>query len=193
MSLEKEDLRLKMLPDMMERLRLISDVRGKDYAHQAVILLEKAIMGEYHEVSLMLERAEKNRKKRERLGLLGKIGVNPESQILEIKKPDGRDQASRHSIEVDQMNTNNLSEQPIELNSPDFLIGDVVVLTKECRTFKSNDLFEVKNKTLTRLWTIKSENHLILVSSKEIRTATVAELNAKRRLTKAEQALAEVS
>ena len=26
----------------------------------------------------------------------------------------------RHSIEVDQMNTNNLSEQPIELNSPDF-------------------------------------------------------------------------
>jgi hypothetical protein len=86
MSLEKEDLRLKMLPDMMERLRLISDVRGKDYTHQAVILLEKAIMGEYHEVSLMLERAEKNRKKRERLGLLGKIGVNPESQILEIKK-----------------------------------------------------------------------------------------------------------
>ncbi|EYS10102.1 hypothetical protein [Acinetobacter baumannii] len=86
MSLEKEDLRLKMLPDMMERLRLISDVRGKDYAHKAVILLEKAIMGEYHEVSLMLERAEKNRKKRERLGLLGKIGVNPESQILEIKK-----------------------------------------------------------------------------------------------------------
>lgn len=86
MSLEKEDLRLKMLPDMMERLRLISDIRGKDYAHQAVILLEKAIMGEYHEVSLMLERAEKNRKKRERLGLLGKIGVNPESQNLEIKK-----------------------------------------------------------------------------------------------------------
>ncbi|WP_407478651.1 hypothetical protein [Acinetobacter baumannii] len=91
------------------------------------------------------------------------------------------------------MNANNLSEQPIELNSPDFLIGDVVLLTKECRTFKSNDLFEVKNKTLTSLWTIKSENHLILVSSKEIRTATVSELNAKRRLTSAEQALAEVS
>ena len=86
MSLEKEDLRLKMLPDMMERLRLISDVRGKEYAIQAVILLEKAIMGEYHEVSLMLERAEKNRKKRESLGLVGKVEVNPESQILEIKK-----------------------------------------------------------------------------------------------------------
>ena len=86
MSLEKEDLRLKMLPDMMERLRLISDVRGKEYAIQAVILLEKAIMGEYHEVSLMLERAEKNRKKRESLGLIGRVGVKPNSQILEIKK-----------------------------------------------------------------------------------------------------------
>ena len=86
MSLEKEELRLKMLPDMMERLRLISDVRGKEYAIQAVILLEKAIMGEYHEVSLMLERAEKNRKKRESLGLIGRVGVNPNSQILEIKK-----------------------------------------------------------------------------------------------------------
>lgn len=86
MSLEKEDLRLKMLPDMMERLRLIADVRGKDYGHQAIILLEKAIMGDYHEVSLMLERANKNRKKRESLGLVGKVEVNPESQILEIKK-----------------------------------------------------------------------------------------------------------
>ncbi|MDO7512398.1 hypothetical protein Q5M54_15230 [Acinetobacter baumannii] len=99
----------------------------------------------------------------------------------------------RHSIEVNQMNKTNLSNQTTERNQLEFLVGDVVVLTKECRSFKSNDLFEVKNKTLTRLWTIKSENHLILVSSKEIRTATVAELNAKRRLTKAEQALAEVS
>jgi len=83
MSLEKEDLRLKMLQDMMERLRLIADVRGNEYAHQAVILLEKAIMGEYHEVSLMLERAEKNRKKRERLGLLGRVEDEP---ISDIKK-----------------------------------------------------------------------------------------------------------
>ncbi len=99
----------------------------------------------------------------------------------------------RHSVEMNQMNKTNLSNQTTERNQPEFLVGDVVVLTKECRSFKSNDLFEVKNKTLTRLWTIKSENHLILVSSKEIRTATVAELNAKRRLTSAEQALAEVS
>lgn len=99
----------------------------------------------------------------------------------------------RHSVEMNQMNKTNLSNQTTERNQPEFLVGDVVVLTKECRSFKSNDLFEVKNKTLTSLWTIKSENHLILVSSKEILTATVAELNAKRRLTSAEQALAEVS
>ncbi len=99
----------------------------------------------------------------------------------------------RHSVEMNQMNKTNLSNQTTERNQPEFLVGDVVVLTKECRSFKSNDLFEVKNKTLTSLWTIKSENHLILVSSKEIRTVTVAELNAKRRLTSAEQALAEVS
>lgn len=86
MSLEKEDLRLKMLPDMMERLRLVADVRGKDYAHQAVILLEKAIMGEFHEVSLMLERANKNRKKRESLGLVGNPNRIEPNQILDIKK-----------------------------------------------------------------------------------------------------------
>ncbi|MDC5427967.1 hypothetical protein [Acinetobacter baumannii] len=91
------------------------------------------------------------------------------------------------------MNKTNLSNQSMNSNDLEFLVGDMVVLTEECRTFKSNDLFEVKNKTLTSLWTIKSENHLILVSSKEIRTATVAELNAKRRKTSAEQALAEVS
>ena len=71
MSLEKEDLRLKMPPEMMERLRLIADVRSNELGHEAALLLEKAIMGEFHEVSLMLERAQKNWKKRESLGMLG--------------------------------------------------------------------------------------------------------------------------
>ncbi len=114
---------------------------------------------------------------------------------LDIKKPLPAQTGVvyRHSVEMNQMNKTNLSNQTTERNQPEFLVGDVVVLTKEYRSFKSNDLFEVKNKTLTSLWTIKSQNHLFLVSSKEIRTATVAELNAKRRLTSAEQALAEVS
>ncbi len=114
---------------------------------------------------------------------------------LDIKKPLPAQTGVvyRHSVEMNQMNKTNVSNQTTERNQPEFLVGDVVVLTKECRSFKSNDLFEVKNKTLTSLWTIKSQNHLFLVSSKEIRSATVAELNAKRRLTSAEQALAEVS
>ena len=34
----------------------------------------------------MLERADKNRHKRAHLGIRGKVEVNPESQILEMKK-----------------------------------------------------------------------------------------------------------
>ena len=95
----------------------------------------------------------------------------------------------------EQCNTCLIPTNSTELESTksDFLVGDVVVLTDYCISFKSNDLFEVQNKTLSRLWSIKSSNHLILASSEEIRTATVAELQANRRLTEAEQALAEVS
>jgi hypothetical protein len=75
----------------------------------------------------------------------------------------------------------------------DFLPGDVVVLTKLCRTFYSNDLFEVKGKVTEQLWSARSKNHLIIVASKEIRPATTAEIQANRRLTEAEQAIAEVS
>ncbi|EOA4381741.1 hypothetical protein ACH2GT_003801, partial [Acinetobacter baumannii] len=57
---------------------------------------------------------------------------------LDIKKPlPAGTGVVRHSNEVDQMNTNNLSNQTTERNQPEFLVGDVVVLTKECRTFKS--------------------------------------------------------
>ncbi len=75
----------------------------------------------------------------------------------------------------------------------DFLPGDVVVLTKLCRTFFSNDLFEVKGKATEHLWSVRSKNHLIIVASKEIRPAITAEIQAKRRLTDAEQSIAEVS
>nr|WP_314341425.1 hypothetical protein [Acinetobacter guillouiae] len=75
----------------------------------------------------------------------------------------------------------------------EFLLGDVVVLTKLCRNFYSNDLFEVKGKATEQLWSVRSKNHLIIVASKEIRPATTAEIQANRRLTEAEQAIAEVS
>ncbi|MFX6545785.1 hypothetical protein ABTG59_06015, partial [Acinetobacter baumannii] len=52
---------------------------------------------------------------------------------LDIKKPlpARTGVVYRHSIEVNQMNKTNLSEQPTELNSQDFLVGDVVVLTPQ--------------------------------------------------------------
>ncbi|EPG8854515.1 hypothetical protein ACXH2A_003594 [Acinetobacter baumannii] len=113
---------------------------------------------------------------------------------LDIKKPlPAGTGVVRHSNEVDQMNTNNLSEQPTELNSQDFLVGDVVVLTSqgskdyllEIIDYKyTNDLFRVK---------VISSGACGPIHKSQIRHATVAELNAKRRLTSAEQALAEVS
>ncbi|WP_241675203.1 hypothetical protein [Acinetobacter guerrae] len=90
------------------------------------------------------------------------------------------------------MNMTNLTEQQNEDNQ-EFLIGDAVVLTSGCKNFISNDLFEIQAKSTDALWTIKSSNHVLLVTNIEIRTATVAELNAKRRLTDAEMALGEVS
>lgn len=86
----------------------------------------------------------------------------------------------------------NLTEQQNQGNH-DFQVGDLVVLTSECRNFISNDLFEVQAKSTDALWTIKSSNHVLLVTSIEIRPATVAELNAKRRLTSIERAIGEVS
>lgn len=113
---------------------------------------------------------------------------------LDIKKPlPAGTGVVRHSNEVNQMNTNNLSEQPTELNSQDFLVGDVVVLTSqgskdyllEIIDYKyTNDLFRVK---------VISSGACGPIHKSQIRHATVAELNAKRRLTSAEQALAEVS
>lgn len=92
----------------------------------------------------------------------------------------------------------NIPKQPTlgnqqDTTDQDYAIGDVVVLTNLCRNFHSDDLFEVKSKTTASLWSVKSKNHFILVSSKEIRPASTAELKAKRRLSETEQSLAEVS
>ncbi|RSP20773.1 hypothetical protein EA735_19305, partial [Acinetobacter baumannii] len=52
---------------------------------------------------------------------------------LDIKKPlPAQTGVVRHSIEMNQMNKTNLSNQTTERNQPEFLVGDVVVLTKEC-------------------------------------------------------------
>ncbi|RZG48091.1 hypothetical protein [Acinetobacter wuhouensis] len=80
----------------------------------------------------------------------------------------------------------------------DFLIGDVVVLNQYAGDFaKSNnalyELIAFENK-LETLAILSAKSGLEVRSGIEyLRPATVAELQANRRLTEAEQALAEVS
>ncbi|WP_202740591.1 hypothetical protein [Acinetobacter sp. 'aerobic (ED)'] len=64
MSLEKEDLRTKHDPEIMDKLRDISAYYGIEMNRQAAILFEKAIVGEWHIVSLGLERIRRNERMR---------------------------------------------------------------------------------------------------------------------------------
>lgn len=65
MSLEKEDLRTKHDPEIMDKLRDISAYYGMDMNRQASILFEKAIVGEWHIVNLGLERIKRNERMRD--------------------------------------------------------------------------------------------------------------------------------
>ena len=82
-------------------------------------------------------------------------------------------------------NTNNINA--------DFLLGDVVVLTAAGTI---DELLEIiEHKYTDDLYRVKilSSGACGPVSKDEIRTASIAEIQANRRLTQAEQALAEVS
>lgn len=82
-------------------------------------------------------------------------------------------------------NTNNINA--------DFLLGDVVVLTA---AGTKDELLEIiEHKYTDDLYRVKilSSGACGPVSKGEIRTASIAEIQAKRRLTEVEQALAEVS
>lgn len=75
----------------------------------------------------------------------------------------------------------------------DFLPGDVVVLTS---AGTKDELLEIiEHKYTDDLYRVKilSSGACGPVSKDEIRTASIAEIQAKRRLTEVEQALAEVS
>lgn len=82
---------------------------------------------------------------------------------------------------------NNLANQSANYNLPEFIPGDVVVLTYPT---SSNELYEIEAFQPSEYYWLVGGG---IVHKKDMRTATVAELNAKRRLTSAEQALAEVS
>ena len=92
----------------------------------------------------------------------------------------------------------NLAQQPIQDNSNnDFLQGDTVVLiapvTLVNRVFDTGDLLSVEYITsLGGIGVTTNGVIVVVVDPVEVRHATTLELKLKRRLTLAEQALAEV-
>ena len=92
----------------------------------------------------------------------------------------------------------NLAQQAIQDNSNnDFLQGDTVVLiapvTLVNRTFDTGDLLSVEYITsLGGIGVTTNGVIVVVVDPTEIRHASALELKLKRRLTEAEQALAEV-
>ena len=86
------------------------------------------------------------------------------------------------------MNDANLAQQALEDNI-DFLIGDAVVLNEVIGNFDEiYNVVEVYENTVDVYIGIG----ILTLNKKLVRSASTTELNAKRRLTEAEQALAEV-
>jgi len=86
------------------------------------------------------------------------------------------------------MNDANLAQQALEDNI-DFLIGDAVVLNEVIGNFDEiYNVVEVYENTVDVYIGIG----ILTLNKKLVRSASNTELNAKRRLTEAEQALAEV-
>lgn len=86
----------------------------------------------------------------------------------------------------------NLSEQPTELNSQEFVVGDMVVVNE----LKHNEIFEVFGfyySTPKRLFAKSASGKQLALPVQFFRSASIAELEAKRRLTAKELARAEVS
>lgn len=85
------------------------------------------------------------------------------------------------------MNTTNLTQQKNTSNLSDFLPGDVVVLKNP----KSTDvLLTIEFFQPSQYYWVEGGE---LVHQDDIRSATVTEIQAKRRLTEAEHSIAEVS
>jgi hypothetical protein len=56
-SLRGKDFRCELEPELHERLRLMADFHDTDIASLGAKLLEKAICGDWHEFSLLVDRA----------------------------------------------------------------------------------------------------------------------------------------
>jgi len=86
----------------------------------------------------------------------------------------------------------NLSEQPTELNSQEFVVGDMVVVNE----MDHNEIFEVFGfyySTPKRLFVTSVCGKQLVLPVQFFRSASIAELEAKRRLSTEELARAEVS
>lgn len=86
----------------------------------------------------------------------------------------------------------NLSEQPTELNSEEFVVGDMVVVNE----LEHQEIFEVFGfyySTPKRLFVKSACGKQLALPIQLFRSASIAELEANRRLTPEELARAEVS
>lgn len=59
MSIRGKEVRPLLDPDLHEQLSIMAEFKDMQIADLAARLLEKAIVGEWHEVSLLLERSER--------------------------------------------------------------------------------------------------------------------------------------
>ncbi|MBU3079594.1 hypothetical protein [Acinetobacter baumannii] len=86
----------------------------------------------------------------------------------------------------------NLSEQPTELNSQEFIVGDMVVVNE----LDHQEIFEVFGfyySSPKRLFVKSVCGKQLTLPVQFFRSASIAELEAERRLTAEELARAEVS
>jgi hypothetical protein len=72
MSLERKSIHIRILPDMYDRLAVLSGLQNSDVAEHAAYLLEKMIVADFYTVSLQ---ADKFRR-------LGMTGIGGDSQGL---------------------------------------------------------------------------------------------------------------
>lgn len=92
----------------------------------------------------------------------------------------------------------NISNE-VSTHNSDFIVGDTVVLKTPVafinRTFDSDELFIVQDicELQTSGITILVNGQRVTAAESELRHASIAELNARRRLSAIEQVLAEVS
>lgn len=92
----------------------------------------------------------------------------------------------------------NISNE-VSTHNSDFIVGDMVVIKTPLefinRTFDSDELFIVQDicGLQSSGVTILINGQRVTAADSELRHASVAELNAKRRLSNIEQVLAEVS